>query len=55
MLHAGIVRDYPSEGVSIPFYYTSYFYIKNINKHIQKERTKLDSGIKLGTYQGVMK
>ena len=37
-LHAGIYRDFPSEGVLVTFHHTVYFYIKNIN-----DRTRADS------------
>ena len=30
-LHAGVYRDFPSEGVLVTFHHTAYFYIKNIN------------------------
>jgi len=30
-LHAGVYRDFPSDGVLVTFHHTVYFYIKNIN------------------------
>ena len=37
-LHAGIVRDFPSQGVSIPYYYTTYFYIRKMNSKFEEKK-----------------
>ena len=37
-LHAGIVRDIPSQGVTVPYYYTSYFFIKDKDKQVQNKK-----------------
>jgi hypothetical protein len=36
-LHAGVYRDFPSDGVLVTFHHTVYFYIKNINDKSRDE------------------
>ena len=40
-LHAGIVRDIPSQGVTVPYYYTSYFFIKEKDKQVQNKNNEV--------------
>ena len=43
-LHAGVYRDFPSDGVFITFHYTVFFYIKNINDRFKDDANGSSKG-----------